>query len=284
MKKIIVLMILSVFVFFLSSCQQSGSGITTLGSQPASLSLSFQQYFPSEQVKNGEQVSVSLSLVNNAECDIAGEVCVYGTLTNYHSGLEESCQKLDLRKIELIGSKIRKDETILQFPSFSYSNVIDRDVTDTIKARAKYSCEISAGPVVCIKSRLNENPECKLTETFTGNAVNTKPAPLTLTKVVKKLVPTSSGIRIDFELTLSKASNGKLSGEEPLTIEAELLGFGNLECKNINQKWYPEDTEKVINCNINIPQVEYVEAPLNVKLKYQFESEISKSITIERVV
>src|SRR3989344_4224409 len=122
MKKIIVLMILSVFLFFLSSCQQSGSGITTLGSQPASLSLSFQQYFPSEQVKNGEQVSVSLSLVNNAECDIAGEVCVYGTLTNYHSGLEESCQKLDLRKIELIGSKIRKDETILQFTPFTYSN------------------------------------------------------------------------------------------------------------------------------------------------------------------
>ena len=283
MNKLFLILLLS--LFFLTSCaQQSGSGITTLGSQPASLSLAFQQYQPPEQVANDEQVAVSLALVNNAECDIDGEVCIYGTLTDYYSGLEESCQKINLRKIELIGSKIRKDETTLQFTPFTYSNVQDRDVTDTIKAKAKYTCEISAGPTICIKSKLNENPECKLVETFSGNLVNTKPAPLTLTKVVKKLTPTSSGIRVDFELTLSKAKNGILSAEEPLTIEAELLGFGMLECRNLNQRWYPEDTEKVINCNINIPSTEYVEAPLNVKLNYQFESEIAKQITIKRVV
>jgi hypothetical protein len=262
----------------------SSSGVQSLGSNPAELQMQFVQEQPPSTIYNDQEFTIMMELTNKAECDVKGDICVFGTLTNHFGGLDESCQSFDLRKLSLLAGKPDQDSTSLLFGPYYYTNLLDRDQTDTIKSRATYSCQFSAGPQICIKENPREYPDCPSVETIKGSKLNTKPAPVTLTQVVKRLIPTSSGTKVNLELTFKKVNSGSLvdENEEPkLNLNAELIGFGSLTCLG-DLTWKQEDTEKVINCHTIVSDTEYVESILNVDLSYIYQSETAKTITIKR--
>ncbi|MCD4666442.1 hypothetical protein K8R47_01380 [archaeon] len=282
MKKVLILLIF--LVLFVYGCSPGGRGLAT---GPEGLDITFLDLQPPGEVREDQQFNIGLNLINNAECDISGEICVKGTLTGFE-GLTEDCKPFNLAKAEEKNNVADFDSDQLYFTSIGYSG-LTRDLSTTVIAEANYNCHVVMGPQLCIKSVLGEDEqECPSTETISWNRLNSKVAPVTVTKVVKTLSPESSGVRLDATITLKKMRAGEIVSEfdegDYVNIDVSLGGYGILDCDDVESnvlEWDDDDTEKVINCNIFLGQVDYLEIPLDIDLDYNYLTKQTKQINIE---
>ncbi len=284
MKKVIVLIFL--VLLFISGCQ--GTNKTGLGSEPNGLDIKFLNLQPRDNLKEDESFNIGLELTNNAECDINnGEICVEDTLSGSWGGVEKRCASFNLNKVEVVNNRIRLDKIVIRdFRDFVYSN-LERDLYTNIIAKAVYNCNVVLGPQLCVKSQIeDESEDCKAEETIGGNTLGFRVAPVSIYQIDKSLVPEYDGVRLNVALHLKKMSEGNLVDEEgsmSLKINVEYQGYGELICDEVEEGvyyWKDDDTEKIINCNRLLENIDYVENPLRIELDYNYEATKSKYVQI----
>ncbi|MBI4159305.1 hypothetical protein HY500_03540 [Candidatus Woesearchaeota archaeon] len=287
MKRILIVFLL----IFIIGCGQPGQGRGKITGEPDGLQISFLPLQPASSLRENQDVNVGLELVNNGVCDISSEVCVTDTLSSVWAGVEEQCTSLELRGIEQVGEGVTKDSTTKQF-SFPAYRGVDRDLSTSIIAKSKYNCDITAGPQLCVKPLVGQKEkECPSFEKITGDKLRATIAPITLVGVDKQLVPEQGGIKLVVAITLKKMGAGEIKGEldestinkkgsssalryVPVRVEVDYRGYGSLECRELENGiflWRKDKDQEILNCEIFLGSIDYVENPLDIKLGYEYE-------------
>ena len=270
MKKIITILILLVFLTACNSLTQQGKSTGT----PQGLEITFLEFQPREEIRQNEYFDVGLNLINNAECDIAGEICIRDSLAESISGIEDSCQSFSLRKKE----NNQVDSREVYFTDNVYASISGNLISNII-TRAEYSCSIQLVPQVCVKPDIGEENLCKTRETLSSSTLGLKSAPITVTSIDKLLIKQRDGMKLETVIHLRKMSEG---GSESFSINVEYEGHGQLNCKNLDRISFKTNTENVINCEIPINVGDIEENPLRIDLTYLYETSKSKEVRITK--
>ena len=295
-------------MIFISGCTGSlFSTRTSTGSGPNGIQINFIQpdnAIASRGIDEGTSVPVELELINYAECNAIGTICIKDTLSDVYGGINEQCREFNLQEARIINKKLDLDkEPNIIFPTQSYSNLF-RDIPTTIQATAKYSCDVIMGPGnLCTKSVYNKDePKCSNFETISGSNLGSKVAPVTVSSITKTLLPVGTqNTKLKVDIGFKKMSKGKVSTQEqqdfslkgaPVRIEIDYAG-SQMDCKGGARTdfkdgilyWKSGDTdpEKFINCEILLSSGEYKENPINIRLNYVYEITESKSILIKHI-
>ncbi|MBI2106539.1 hypothetical protein HYT57_01010 [Candidatus Woesearchaeota archaeon] len=287
MKKILIVFLL----IFIIGCGQSGQGRGKITGEPDGLKISFLPLQPSPSIRENQDVNVGLELINNGVCAISSEICVSDTLSSVWSGIEEQCTSLELNGIEQVGESITRDTITKQFSFPSYKS-LDRDLSTSVIAKSSYNCDITAGPQLCVKNLIGQKEkECPSFEKITGDKLRATIAPITLAGVDKQLVPEQGGIKLVTVITMKKMKTGEIKGEldettinkkgaasalryVPLRVEVEYKGYGSLECRELENGvflWRKDKDQEILNCEIFLGNIDYVENPLDIKIGYEYE-------------
>jgi len=257
-------------LIFLTACgassKQSGSG------RPDGLHITFLEFQPRDELREGEFFEVGLKLENKAECDVQGEVCIRDTLAGSISGVKDECQTFELRKME----DGRTDSENVYFTDNSYESV-SGDLNSNIIAKAKYSCSIQLTPQVCIKPNLEDEKVCKTKETLSASTLGLKQAPITVTSLEKTLIPQRDGVKLEVAVHLKKMDEGNPNN---FNIGLEYEGYGLLNCRDLDRLDFKENTENIINCEISLNVEDIENNPLKIVLNYIYETSVSKQIRI----
>ena len=309
MKKVILVLFSVMGLFLIAGCQESGNdsggwsfpgsggkggSSSYFGGNPDGISIKFLNLQPPDVLREGQDFTVALEIVNNAQCSTSGQICVRDALSDIFGGLQDNCQDINLKGVENVNGQIIKDSKILFFRGNSYAD-IKRELNTQIIAKAVYSCEIISGPQLCIKPLIGENENlCKSTESISGKSLKAKSAPITITKVDKEIIPEQGGIRLLATITLTKMSKGQLKTDignfdadkgSPLSMSVEYAGFGEMKCNSLDGNtlyWKPKDATKTVQCELELGQIDLIENPLNIGLSYDYEVTESKQITIKQ--
>jgi|SRR3989344_3271530 len=296
MKKELLILIIAALIF-ITACTGSKN---LVGSGPDGVQIKFVQ--PEDIIALNIQeetttVPIEVELTNYAECNIIGTLCVKDTLSDSFGGINDQCREISLDESRVNNKKIELDKQTYFFSSQPYSNLF-KDESTNILATAKYSCNIITGPRgVCTKSIYNkEDPKCNAVEVISGNALSSKVAPVTVTKIEKKLLPINTqDTRLEVAITLGKMNKGKVSAEtenqesslkgNPIKIEVDYAG-SFMSCQGKDYKegtlyWKSNENEKIINCDIFLNSGDYQENPINIRLNYMYEITETKPITIK---
>ena len=173
------------------------------------------------------------------------------------------------------------------FTGDPYEN-LERDISTSIEAQAKYHCGITIDPLICVRDDSEETKKmCKDIETVSGKYPGLKTAPITVTKVEKDFDPYTGTLRLDIYLD---DMNGELMGdtvneyeEQGFPVSLEYGSYGALDCSNIEDGIYywKSDTENIIKCEISLSSVNDVEENfLKINLDYMYSIKESKSVMV----
>ncbi|MAG46992.1 hypothetical protein CL617_00160 [archaeon] len=304
MKKIILLSIFIVSLFLIVGCGNGsgggfgfgdrGSGDSSssyFGGKTEGLVINFINLQPRDTIREGEEFTIGLDLINNGQCDVIGEICVRDALSDVFGGVEDSCQEIELKAIENINGNIRKDSRKLFFRGNGYED-IQRELTTQIIAKATYGCEFISGPQLCVKPVVGEDEDiCKSVEDISGKNLKARNAPVTITKVHKEVFTELDGVRLLATITLGKMSKGNLFSEDSsenrgnsLFMRAVYEGFGEMECDELEGNllyWRADETSKIVQCSLEIGEIDLLANPLDIELSYDYEISENKQITIK---
>jgi hypothetical protein len=295
----IIVFLLGVMIF-LNGCTTTDDGGKIASAKGAI--LSFIPGSPPSELDEGDSVDVGVKVENEADVPINGRLCVWGLSTAYGGFVEEQCDDFVLAGMLLDGTKVSKASKEFHFQSLEGYNVRDREyIKPTIIARATYSCELTAGPQICVKKMLGEkDEECSRTEVFTGKNLYSKNAPITLTRTEKQISTRTDGVMLNVMLTLKKNADGYVvnsldDAEESLKYFADIgvsySGYGEMECtsdgikiENGKLEWKKDQNEKIIKCkklltNVGSLEKEYI----NLRLRYFYRVDKTTSITVNNV-
>ncbi len=309
MRKIILFLLLLGLIFILG-CQGQDSGgdggfpgfgggkksTSYFGGKADGLEIKFLNLQPPEILREEQDFTIGLELVNNGQCDVNGQLCVRDALSDVFGGVQDSCQDINLKAIEDVNGQIIKDSRNLYFRTNSYHD-IGRELNTQILAKAVYHCDFVSGPQLCVKPVIEENENlCKSMESISGKELKARSAPITISKVDKEIVPESNGVRLIATITLNKMSKGQASfGTDsgnadfnkgsPIFIGVEYQGFGEMRCNGLEGNilyWKSKDTNKIVQCELELEQIDLIENPLNIKLAYDYEVTETKQVTIKQ--
>jgi len=258
--------------------------------------------------QEGDNVPTPLQLTNNAACDVNGKLCLTDTASNTRGGIADPiCQTFSIDGATIEGSKKNIPKTPLYLETPSYFGIDDRPggFETTIQATATYSCNLIAGPILCITNQFSGTVDknCPLTQTITGSNLRASVGPVTISQVKKTLTPGGGeGVNLIVEITFKKMSDGYLSNtaniDNPILINQEdpinvLIDFsGNtMNCRQENDfrdnKLYwknYDDLEKTITCSTSVNVAERVDEPLNIRMDYVYKTTESKKIIINKQI
>lgn len=283
-----------------SGCQTEN---ITRNSAPEGIISSYAAQSPPDILKEGATIGVAIELKNNADLNVNGKTCVKGVLKGYGGFEEEQCQDFGLNGARIVNNKIVKSSDVLRFSSEGYKTNGREVVEAPLLAKTTYGCEFMAGPTFCVSNRIyadsaasDASTKCEQTESFTGKSLNSKSAPITLTKVTKLYTNPSDGTTdLEVMLTFKKAGDGgyvvnSLDDDEiqksHVKISVSYGSKGDLKCDEVREgkiEWKRDENEKVINCGISLGGVSELDySMLNVRLNYYYRIVKPKTITIKQ--
>lgn len=273
MKKIILLIML---VIFITGCTQSG---TTSGT-PDGLHITFIQPNEGDEIDEDSEFYVALEVDNRADFEIQGSLCLSDTYGGTRSAVQDDCTFITV-------DENSKYQDLNPFGPYSYTDVVSGEnvLKATLVAEVEYPNSFVVTPIVCVRPFNLDNEgeeECKGKETLTVSTAGFVSAPITVSKIIKELKPSSNigGVKANLNIYLKKMSEGRLEG--PLNIYLD-YGEGETKCKDLDKfEWDEGDTEKIINCEILIETMtqELVENQLIISLDYNYYQKETISINL----
>tara|TARA_Y100000310_G_scaffold324156_1_gene385664 strand:- start:3230 stop:4132 length:903 start_codon:yes stop_codon:yes gene_type:complete len=253
------------------------------------IEVKFVEGSPPNEIYLDIPFDVKLELKNWASKEISGSIQVSDTFTGGLSAIQEE------RSFTLEG--IDNERNTPKSVPFRFSgdyiygseNIKETDVIVT----TKYNYEVILFTPICVRAdnALVDTNSCRSQETFSGANLgkDATHAPVTVTNIVKRLVPSSDdSVTIILEMTFQDfggVSSGIDNQDNSLDISGivQLEGQGFFNCNKNTLKFKPNSKTHKVVCQLsaNLPQdTKYFKNPLTIELNYPYKSRVGKSIKV----
>lgn len=293
-KEILILLMIS--LIFVAGCGYLGSNRVDV---KRGVGIIFLPNQPPNEISESDRIGVGIEVINNADTDISGELCLTDTIQG--KGIEKECNSFNLISAEITYDKSGSIKNVISssekfyFPDsgqgYGYEGIranFDMDVIATVEY--DYLTEIITQFSVCDVN----SATCKTEETIGGNKLGRKSitAPITVTNIEKTLSPAGRGVvNVRLVIDIQNVAGGNIVSNEGGSVEK--LSYFNINfvgadtqfnCPGLNQQdgVILRNGKTQVSCSAiaNVEEGQSIDNQLEINFGYRYRAQISKRVTV----